>query len=94
MLKEKVGIIPKSWQVSAIIEMIYNKKDIVISDSTSSSKNLFYQLISLIKDGAIVLVVLSTITLMTDRVCFHLLLLVLEANYFSVNHYSNKELVL
>lgn len=66
MIKEKDGIIHKSWQVSAIIYMIYNKKDVDISVGTGSSKSLSYQLISFIEDEAIVLVVLQTIALMTD----------------------------
>ena len=57
---------PKPWQVSAMINIIYNKKDIVISTYTDSSKSLSYQLISPIKDGVIVLIVLPTIALMTN----------------------------
>ena len=75
-------------------DMIYNKKDIIISADTSFDKSLSYQLIPLIKDGVIVFIVLLIIMLMTDQVCFHLLLLVLDANYFSDNHCSNKRLAL
>ncbi len=49
-----------------MIDTIYKKKDVVISASTRAGKSLPYQLISLIKERAIVLVVLSTIILMTD----------------------------
>ncbi len=68
-IKEKVDIMPKPWQVSAIIDTIYKKKDVVISAITGSGKSLLYQLISLIKEKAIVLVVLPTIALMTNQVC-------------------------
>lgn len=46
--------------------MIHNKKDVVISAGTRTDKSLLYQLIRFIKDGAMVLVVLPTIALMTD----------------------------
>lgn len=58
----------KPWQVSAMINMIYNKKDIVISADTRFDNSLLYQLISLIRDKVIVLVVSPTIALMTDQV--------------------------
>ncbi len=56
----------KPWQVTAMIDTVYKKKDVVLSAGTGSGKSLPYQLISLIKEKAIVLVVLPTITLMTD----------------------------
>ncbi len=68
MIKEKVDIIPKPWQVNAMIDMVYKRKDVVISAGTRSGKSLPYQLIPLIKEEAIVLVVLPTIALMTDQV--------------------------
>ena len=68
MIKKKVDIMSKLWQVNAMIDMVYKKKDIVISASTRFGKNLPYQLIPLIKEGAIVFVVLPTIILMTDQV--------------------------
>ena len=68
---------PKSWQVIAMIDMIHNKKNGVILAGTCSGKSLPYQLIPLIKDGVIVLDVLLIIILITDHVCFYLLLLVL-----------------
>ena len=74
MIKEKVGIMLKPWQVSAMIDLIHNKKDIVISAGIRSDKSLLYQCISFIKYGAIVLIVLPTITLMTVQVYFYLLL--------------------
>ena len=73
-ITKKFGIIPKSWQVSVMINMIHNKKDIVISTGIGSGKSLFYQLIFFIKDGAIVLIVLPTIALIIDQVHSHLLL--------------------
>ncbi len=69
MIKEKVDIMPKPWQVNAMIDTVYKKKDVIISAGTGSGKSLPYQLIPLIKEGAIVLVVLPTIALMTDQVC-------------------------
>lgn len=41
-IKEKDGIMPKSWQISAMINMIHNKKDIVILTGTRSGKSLPY----------------------------------------------------
>lgn len=69
MIKEKVDIMPKLWQVNVIIDTIYKKKDIVISASTRSGKSLPYQLISLMKEGAIVFVVLPTIVLIINQMC-------------------------
>lgn len=85
-IKEKVGIMPRPWQISAMINSIYNKKNVVISASKGSDKSLPYQLISLIKDGAMVLVVLPTIILITDQMCFYLVLGILDTNYFNVSH--------
>lgn len=68
-IKEKVDIMPKPWQVSAIINMVHRKKDVVISAGTGSGKSLPYQLIPLIRERVIVLVVSPTIALMTDQVC-------------------------
>lgn len=39
---EKVGIVPKFWQINAIIDIIYNKKNIVILANIGSDKSLFY----------------------------------------------------
>ncbi len=52
-----------------MIDTVYKKKDVVISAGIGSGKSLPYQLIPLIKEGAIVLVVSPTIALMTDQVC-------------------------
>ncbi len=52
-----------------MIDMLYKKKDVVISAGIGSGKNLPYQLILFIKEGAIVFMILPTITLMTDQVC-------------------------
>lgn len=41
-IKEKIDIIFKLWQVSAIIDMVYRKKDVVILAGTRSSKSLLY----------------------------------------------------
>ena len=49
MIKKKVNIILKFWQINVIINMIYKKKDIIISAGIEFSKNLLYQLILLIK---------------------------------------------
>ncbi len=67
-IKKKVDIMPKPWHVSAMIDTVYKKKDVVISAGTGSGKSLPYQLIPLIKEEAIVLVVLPTIVLMTNQV--------------------------
>lgn len=51
-----------------MIDMIYIKKDVIISTSTESGKSLPYQLIPLIKKKAIVPVILPIISLMTNQV--------------------------
>ena len=58
---------PKPWQVSIMGNIIYKKKDIVVSAGTGSGKSLLYQLLPLIKKNAIVLVILFTIALMADQ---------------------------
>lgn len=57
-----------------MINTIYKKKDVIISASTRFSKNLLYQLIFLIKEGAIVLVVLPTIALITKHICLPIII--------------------
>lgn len=47
---------PKPWQINAMIDTVYQKIDIVISNDIKSSKSLLYQLISFIKEEAIILV--------------------------------------
>lgn len=68
MIKEKVDIMPKFWQISVIIDIVYKKIDIIISTGKKSNKSLSYQLIPLIKKGAIILMVLLTIVFMTNHV--------------------------
>ncbi len=59
----------KPLQVSVIIDIIYKKKDIIISVGIRSGKSLPYQLIPFIKEETRILVVLLTIALMTNQVC-------------------------
>lgn len=68
MTKEKVDIIPKPWQVNAIIDIIYKKKDVIILTGIGCGKSLPYQLISLIKESVIVFEIFPTIAFMTDQV--------------------------
>ncbi len=42
MIKEKVDIMPKPWQVNAMIDTVYKKKDVVILAGTGSGKSLSY----------------------------------------------------
>lgn len=42
MIKEKVGIMSKPWQVSIMIDMIHNKKDVIILAGTRFGKSLSY----------------------------------------------------
>ena len=58
---------PKLWQVSVMSNIIYKKKDVVVSVGTGSGKSLLYQLLPFIKKNAIVLVILSTIALIADQ---------------------------
>ena len=48
------------------------KRDVVVIADSSAGKSLLYQLIPLITRG-IILIILPTITLMEDQVCFILL---------------------
>ena len=48
-------------------DIIYEKKNVVVSAGTGSGKSLLYQLLSLIKKDVIVLVILPTIALMADQ---------------------------
>ena len=59
---------PKLWQISVMINAVYTFKDVVVSAGTGSGKSLPYQLIPLIKENAIVLVILPMIALMNDQV--------------------------
>lgn len=61
-------MIPKPWQVSIMLNTVYEKKDIVVSVGTRSGKSLPYQLIFLVKEGAIMLIVSSTIALMSNQI--------------------------
>lgn len=54
--------------------MVHNKKDIINLAGIGFDKSLFYQLISLIRDGAIVFMVLPIITLITDQVCLPIII--------------------
>lgn len=56
----------KPWQVNAIIDIVYKKKNVVILAGIRSSKSLPYQLILLIREKVIVFMVLPTILLITD----------------------------
>ena len=69
IIREKTGIVPKSWQISVMLDVVYTRKDVVVSAGTGSGKSLPYQLIPFIKEDAIVLVILPTIALMYDQVC-------------------------
>ncbi len=68
-IKEKVDIMLKPWQVSIMINTVYKKKDVVMSTGRGSGKSLPYHLIPLIKEEAIVLMVLPIVTFMTDQIC-------------------------
>lgn len=57
MIIEKLGIMPKLWQINTIFDMIYNKKNVVILTNISFDKNLLYQSILFIKNRVIVIVV-------------------------------------
>ena len=81
-IKQCIGIIPKSWQVAVMIDIIYTRKDVVVSARTGSGKSLPYQLIPLIKADAIVLVISPTIVLMSDQVSFTTCLAICKRNIF------------
>lgn len=79
-IKEEIGSTPKPWQVSVMIDAIHDKRDIVVSAGTRSGKSLHYQLITLIKNSAIMLVLLPTNALMFDQVCQTINLVVRDSN--------------
>ena len=66
-VKEYTNFMSKPWQVSVMGNIIYNKKDIVVSVGTGSGNSLPYQLLFLIKKYAIVLVILPMIALIADQ---------------------------
>lgn len=68
MISKKYSKMSKLWQISIIITIIYNKKDIVISAGITFDKTLFHQLIFLIKDGDIVFVIVPAIVFMTNLI--------------------------
>ena len=49
------------------MDIMYDKKDVMISAKTRAGKSLIYQALLLINLGAIVLIITSTITLMKDQ---------------------------
>lgn len=63
-----VGIHPKPWQVSAIIDAAKLKRDVMVSAGTGSGKSLVFQVLPLIIIGALILVISPTIALMSDQV--------------------------
>lgn len=73
MIKKKVDIIFKPWQISTIINIVYKKKDAVISAGTRCNKSLSYQLIHLIREKAIIFVVLPNIALVINQVCLFII---------------------
>ena len=66
-VKKHTNFMLKPWQVSIIGNIIYEKKDIVVSANIGSDKSLPYQLLLFIKKDVIVLVILLTIALMADQ---------------------------
>ena len=66
-IQEKFGYQPKPWQVAVIMDIVYGKKDVMVSARTRAGKSLIYQAVSLINPGAIVLTITPTITLMEDQ---------------------------
>lgn len=68
-IKSKFALNPKPWQVNVVADITKSKRDVVVIAGTSAGKNLPYQSIPLLT-GGIILVVLPTIALMEDQVCF------------------------
>ncbi len=50
-----------------IIDIVYGKKDVMVSAGTGVGKSLIYQIVPLINSGAIVLTITPTITFMEDQ---------------------------
>lgn len=61
IIEEKIGIIPKPWQVSIMVDIVYEQKNIIVLAVIGKGKSWPYMLIPLIKASAIILVVSSTI---------------------------------
>lgn len=49
------------------MNIVYSKKDIMVSVGTEAGKSLIYQVVLLINLGAIILTITSTITLIKDQ---------------------------
>lgn len=64
-IKAKFGFAPITWQASAIVDLIYQKKDIFVIAGTNAGKSLTYQAILEVIRG-IILVISLTIALMED----------------------------
>ena len=66
-IQEKFGYQPKPWQAAVIMDIVYGKKDVMVSAGTGAGKSLIYQAVPLMNPGAIVLTITPTIALMEDQ---------------------------
>ena len=66
-IQEKFGYQPKPWQAAVIMDIVYGKKDVMVSAGTGAGKSLIYQAVPLMNSGAIVLTITPTIALIEDQ---------------------------
>jgi superfamily II DNA helicase RecQ len=60
------GLEPKTFQVSAIADVIEGEKDVFVIAGTNSGKSLLYQVVPVVKESAICVVTCPTPTLLSD----------------------------
>ena len=65
-IQEKFGYQPKLLQVAVIIDIVYGKKDVMVSAGTEVDKSLIYQAVLLINPRAIVLTITPAIIFIED----------------------------
>ena len=66
-IQGRFGYQSKPWQATVIMDIVYDKKDVMVTVETGVSKGLIYQTVFLINPGAIILKIISTITLIKDQ---------------------------
>lgn len=65
-IQEKFGYQLKPLQAVLIIDIVYGKKDVMVSVGIEASKSLIYQTVPLMNARAIILIITSIIALMED----------------------------
>lgn len=66
MIKAALGFWPNLWQINGLLD-IKNGRNIVILAKTRLGKSLLFQVLSIIKINAIVLVIIPILALIKDQ---------------------------